>query len=125
MNNTEDLGKAMQLAWRRIKISQSRLWSDWMTVGEGLLEGRRWAMLQAGTNEPQGKGYSMAYGEWLSRYSMLDMDKSDRAKLLQIMEERAAVEEWRATLTDHERRNYNSPTVVWRKWNAATKVKKP
>ena len=53
------------------------------------------------------------------------MDMSDRAKLLQLMEERAAVEEWRATLTDHERRNLNNPVMVWRKWTAATKVKKP
>jgi hypothetical protein len=54
-----------------------------------------------------------------------DMDKSDRAKLLQLMEERPAVEEWRATLTDYERRNLNNPTIAWRKWTAATRVKKP
>jgi hypothetical protein len=36
-----------------------------------------------------------------------------------------AIEEWRSTLTDHERRNLNNPTVAWRKWMAATRVKKP
>jgi hypothetical protein len=40
------------------------------------------------------------------------------------MEERPAVEEWRSTLTDYERRNLNNPVIVWRKWTAATKVKK-
>jgi hypothetical protein len=98
---------------------------DWMNVGEGLLEGRRRAMQRAGTNKPGGKGYIMAYAEWLQRYGVADMDKSDRAKLLQLMEERAAVEEWRATLTDSERRNINNPTIAWRKWTAATRVKKP
>jgi hypothetical protein len=39
--------------------------------------------------------------------------------------ERPAVEEWRATLTDYERRNLNNPIVVWRKWTAATRVRKP
>jgi hypothetical protein len=53
------------------------------------------------------------------------MDKSDRAKLLQLMEERPAVEEWRMGLTDWERRNLNNPVIVWRKWTAATRVRKP
>jgi hypothetical protein len=53
------------------------------------------------------------------------MDKSDRAKLLQLMEERPAVEEWRAQLPDHERLMLNHPLIVWRKWSAATRVKKP
>ena len=55
----------------------------------------------------------------------LDQIPSLRAKLLQLMEERPAVEEWRATLTDYERRNLNNPVTVWRKWTAATRVKKP
>jgi hypothetical protein len=121
----DQIGHAMMLAWGRIKKSQARMWGDWMTIGEGLLEGRRWAMQQAGTNKPEGKGYVMAFAEWLKRYKVDDMDKSDRAKLLQLMEERPGVEEWRATLTDYERRNLNNPTIAWRKWTAATRVKKP
>jgi hypothetical protein len=103
--------------WRRRLLS--------LTVGEGLLAGRQWAMRQAGTNKPEGKGYVTAFAEWLKRYKLDDMDKSDRAKLLQLMEERPAVEEWRASLTDHERRSLNNPVMVWRKWTAATRVQKP
>ena len=106
----EQIGKAMMLAWGRIKKAQARMWGDWMTIGEGLLEGRRWAMQMAGTNKPEGRGYVTAYAEWLKRYRVDDMDKSKRAKLLQLMEERPGVEEWRATLTDYERRNLNNPT---------------
>jgi hypothetical protein len=123
--NLEQIGHAMMLAWQRVKKAQARMWGDWMTIGEGLLEGRRWAMQMAGTNKPEGKGYVMAYAEWLKRYKVDDMDKSDRAKLLQLMEERPGVEEWRATLTDYDRRNLNNPTIAWRKWTAATRVKKP
>jgi hypothetical protein len=65
------------------------------------------------------------YAEWLKRYKVDDMDKSDRAKLLQLMEERPAVEELRMTLADYERRMLNNPVIVWRKWTAATRVKKP
>jgi hypothetical protein len=96
-----------------------------MTIGEGLLEGRRWAMQTADTNKPEGRGYVVAYAGWLKRYRVDDMDKSDRAKLLQLMEERPAVEEWRASLTAAERHNLNNPTIAWRKWTAATRVTKP
>jgi hypothetical protein len=41
------------------------------------------------------------------------------------MEERPAVDKRRDTLPDYERRNLNNPIVVWRKWTAATRVKKP
>lgn len=118
------ISHATMLAWARMKKAQAKTWGEWMTIGEGLIEGRRWAMQQAGADTPQGRGYITAFSEWLKRYKLDDMDASDRAKLLQIMEERAAVEEWRSTLTDHERRNLNNPVMVWRKWTAATKVKK-
>jgi hypothetical protein len=119
------IGRSAMAAWTRIKKAQSRLWADWMVVGEGLMEGRRWAQHKAGVNAPEGKGYVVAYSEWLAKYRLADMDKSDRAKLLQLMDERPAVEEWRAGLTDWERRNLNNPIIVWRKWTAATRVKKP
>src|SRR5262245_62077671 len=121
----ERLGHAMMLAWGRVKKMQSRTWGEWMTIGEGLLAGRQWAMHKAGTKTPQGKGYVLAFGEWLTRYKVTDIHQSDRAKLLQIMEERPAVEEWRATLPEYNRRNLNNPTVAYRKWTAATRVKKP
>jgi len=123
--NSEQIGRAMQAAWTRVKKSEARLWSEWMTIGEGLLEGRNWAMRTAGVNEPAGRGYVTAYAEWLHKYRVDDMDKSVRAKLLNIMEERAAVEQWRETLPVSERRRLNNPDVVYRKWQAATKVKKP
>lgn len=119
------IGKAAMQAWGRIKKSHSRMWGEWMTIGEGLIEGRRWAMHQAGTDKPEGKGYTLAFGEYLKRFKLDDMDKSDRAKLLQLMEERPAIEEWRATLPTNQRRDLNNPTIVWRKWQADTKVKKP
>jgi len=123
--NRDEIGKAMQAAWARVKKSEARLWSEWMTIGEGLMEGRVFAMQVAGVNTPQGRGYVTAYAEWLHKYRVDDMDKSVRAKLLNIMEERPAIEEWRATLAINDRRRLNNPDVVWRKWQAATKVKKP
>lgn len=121
----DQIGRAMMAAWGRVKKSQSRMWGDWMTIGDGLLEGRRWAMQRASTNKPEGKGYVLAFSEWCNRYKITDMHKSDRAKLLQLMEERPGVEDWRMSLPDYDRRNLNHPTVVWRRYTTATRVKKP
>jgi hypothetical protein len=125
IDRIEQVARAMTAAWGRIKKARNRAWGEWMTIGEGLMEGRRWAMQKAGTNKPEGKGYAAAYGEWLARYRVDDMDKSDRAKLLQLMEERPAVEAWRGSLGTEERLNLNNPTSVWRRWHATTRVTKP
>jgi hypothetical protein len=119
------IGRAMMFAWGRVKKAQTRMWGDWMIIGDGLLEGRRWAMNVAGTNRPEGKAFVLAMSEWLKRYHVHDMDASDRAKLIELALERPAVEEWRATLSDYERRSLNNPVVVWRKWTAATRVRRP
>ena len=75
--NLDRIGKAMQAAWSRVKKAQSRMWGEWMTIGEGLLEGRNWAMQVSGVNRPEGRGYVTAYAEWLRRYRVDDMDKSE------------------------------------------------
>jgi hypothetical protein len=117
-SNDDQLGQAAMLAWGRIKRARSRSWSEWMTIGEGMLAGRNWAMHRAETNKPEGKGYALAFNEWLRRWRLHDLNKLDRANLLRVMRERLAIEEWRASLTEHERHKLNNPTVVWRKWNA-------
>jgi hypothetical protein len=119
MTSDDQLAHAAMLAWGRVKRAQSRNWSQWMTIGEGLLVGRKWAMHRAGTNRPEGKGYILAFNEWMRQWRLHDIDRSDRANLLRLMEELPAVEEWRGnTLTEQERRNLNNPTLVWRKWKA-------
>lgn len=118
----EKLGRDMMLAWKRIKSQERKRWGDWMLIGHGLMEGRRLAMKQAGTDRPQGRGYNVAFSEWLTRFKMTDLNESDRAKLFTIMEELPAIEEWRAA--DNERLKINHPTILWRKWRESTKEKK-
>jgi hypothetical protein len=122
--HTNAIELAMTLAWSRVKRTHSRLWTDWLIIGEGLVIGRTWAMRQAQTNRPEGEGYALAFNEWLKQHKMTDLDKSDRAKLLAIMEERAAVEEFRQTLTKQERDLLNNPTALWRKWRAWERPKR-
>jgi hypothetical protein len=77
-------------------------------------------MHQASTNRPMGAAYNMAFGEWLQRYKLHDMDKGDRARLFDVMENVPAIEDWRhRTLTLTDRLKLNHPNAVLRKWQAA------
>lgn len=101
-------------AWKRLKREKS--WGDWLKVGEALLVGREWAMHQSGKNKPEGKGYNFAFGEWLAKHKLDDMDKGVRSRLFNVMDNLGLVEEWRKTLTMSERLALNHPNSVWRKW---------
>ena len=107
-------------AWERLKTDKS--WTDWVAVGEGMMIGRQQAMHEAGTNQPKGKGFNMAFGKWLKDHELDDMDESDRAKLFKIMEHRGEVEQWRETLTLTQRMSLNHPSSVYRKWKGASVV---
>jgi hypothetical protein len=75
-------------------------------------------MRKAGKNEPEGKAYATAFSDWLKAHHFDDIDKSDRAKLLQIMESLEDVEAWRASLSPAERLRLNHPNSVWRAFTA-------
>jgi len=104
-------------AWRRLKREKS--WADWIKVGEALQVGRDWAMNTAGTNRPEGKGYNLAFAEWLNKYRLDDMDKGDRSRLFDVMDNLVAITSWRQTLTLTERLALNHPSSVWRKFKCA------
>jgi hypothetical protein len=104
-------------AWRRLKREKS--WGDWLKVGEALQVGREWAMNQAGTNKPEGKAYTMAFGKWLAKYKLDDMDTRDLSRLYAVMDNLPMIEEWRQRLTLTERLKFNHPNAVLRKWKAS------
>ena len=113
---------------RRGKDAMQRLrrgFDDWMDIAEALQVGRAESMRAAHTNEPKGKRYDKAMGEWLFAQSFHVIDKSARNRLLECLKHRAEIEKWRATLTEGERWRFNHPDTVLRKWKAATIVPDP
>jgi hypothetical protein len=104
-------------AWKRLKKQKS--WNDWLAVGAALLVGREWAMHEAGTNQPKGKGYNMEFSDWLVMYKLDDMDKGDRKRLFDVMDNLGRIEQWRGTLPLIQRLELNHPNSVWRRWKAA------
>jgi hypothetical protein len=103
-------------AWQRLKKDKN--YFDWVKVGEAHQVGREGSMNQAGTNRPQGKGYNIVFAEWLAKYKFDDMDKGDRSRLFELMDNLPQVEAWRQTLTLTERLKLNHPNAVLRKWKA-------
>jgi hypothetical protein len=99
-----------------------------MRMGAGLEYLSKEAMLAAGRNDRRGGRYSKAFNAGLAKYPQYQgpplAEKCTRAALLNIMENRAAVEEWRDNeLTEDQRIAWNHPVIIWRHWKARSKPK--
>jgi hypothetical protein len=104
-------------AWGR--ISNDSTCADWLAVGEALEVGRVESMRAAFTNMPTGSAYKRAMGDWLATNGFDKIDKVSRSHLSSCMDNRGAIEQWRATLTMSQRLKLNHPRSVLRKWKAA------
>jgi hypothetical protein len=106
-------------AWKRVKSHQTKLWSDWtMEIGPALMKARAEAMSVAETNRPIGRGYNTAMSGLLEHYEIADMGETARAHILKVMENLAAVEEWRAKQDDPD--DLNHPSRVWQKYQRSS-----
>jgi hypothetical protein len=115
---TDRIAELGRDAWRRLK--KTKIWNDWLMVGEALMVGRQLAMDEAKTNQPIGRRYNQIFGEWLIHYKLNDMDGSDRKRLFTVMENKHAIEAWRDAKPLRERLMLNHPNVVLRKWRTET-----
>jgi hypothetical protein len=121
--DVDRIGELGRAAWKRLK--KNKTWDDWMAVGEALLCGRHVAMQAAETNRPEGKAYNQYFSQYLTRYGLAEIDKSARAKLLFVMENRGAIEDFRNALPLNIRQEVHHPVTMLRRWQAATRVSKP
>jgi hypothetical protein len=106
-------------AWQWMKKTQARTMQEWLKIGQGFMTGRAWAMRRAGTNQPAGRGYNEAFGEWLVAYKLDDIDQADRSNLFKLMETPAAMA-WRNGLSESKRNALNHPTTILRAYKRAT-----
>jgi hypothetical protein len=102
-----------------------RSYDDWMDIAEALAVGRAEVMAAVHTNQPTGKRYAKAMGEWLLARSFQLINEGTRNRLLECLQHRNEIERWRARLTDTERFRFNHPDTVLRKWKSATVVLDP
>ena len=71
-----------------------------------------------------GRRYSVAFCEWINRHGFDKIPKSTRSVALELNENIAAIEAWRAALTDRGRRRCVHPLSNVRRWRAATRQNK-
>lgn len=102
-----------------------RAWIDWLAIAEALQVGRAGVMRALHTNEPTGRRFEKAMGEWLIVHSFKEIDKGTRSRLLDCLKHKVEIEKWRSRLTDAERFKFNHPDTVLRKWKASTVVPDP
>jgi hypothetical protein len=125
MEDRETRIRRGQEAWQRHIHKGDATWNDWMAIGDALLIGREDAMAAAKTNQPIGSRYNSEFGRWLARHHFDNIDKSDRRHLIEVIENRPAIEAWRETLTQTVRLRLSHPSNVLRKWKAGTEGKEP
>ncbi len=102
-----------------------RAFEDWVAIAKAISVGRAEVMRELHTNEPRGKRYEKAFGNWLVANSFKEIDKGARSRLLDCLKHIAEIEKWRAGLTDSERWKFNHPDSVLKKWKASTAVPGP
>ena len=112
---TRDIEQAAT-AWREKKAGAD--WQGWVLIGRGLEVGRRQIMREVFTNQPAGRAYNEAFGQWLRRNKLDDMDKVTRSHLFECMAHLIEIEAWRATLAQNKRLALNHPSSVLRAWRA-------
>jgi hypothetical protein len=76
-----------------------------------------------GANAPMGRRYSTAFCDWIKQHHFDRMPKSTRSVAIELNENISAIEQWRATLTDKERRRCVHPLSNVRRWRAQNKTK--
>lgn len=98
----EEGHRAMQAAgkaWRAIKITSMRTWTDWtQVVGPGLMKAREEALSVSDSKAPIGSAYNKAMGALLQEYGFgdaLERKRSEvtRADLLHCMDHLRARDE--------------------------------
>lgn len=90
----------------------------WTTIGKALKIGRDVAMRASGVGT--GKHYAKAFYAWADRYGFDGMHKSERWAAVDLAENIEAVEQWRETLPEKERKRLIHPLSNVRRWRRAT-----
>jgi hypothetical protein len=98
-NNTDATVTEGRAAWNRRK-NETGTWEDWVLIGKALAVGKQEALARANKARAVGSKYNKSFSEWLQIHGFDDIDKADRAKLLQIIDKLEEVDEWRANLTE-------------------------
>jgi hypothetical protein len=89
-------------AWQAIGKAES--FEAWRSIGAALAVGKAHALRVTGANRAAGQRYCREFGKWVREYGFDQMPKSTRSVAILLHENAIAIEEWRATLPQRQRR---------------------
>jgi hypothetical protein len=104
--------------WKRIGDANS--FTAWCRIGAALHIGKTHALRTTGANCAWGSTYSRAFNTWMNEYGFGAMRASDRSHAIDLHENLEAIEQWRATLPDKQRRRLQGPQQNVRRWRRET-----
>jgi hypothetical protein len=105
-------------AWQQSAKSGS--FSLWADCGRALQVGRDFALRVTGANRPEGRRYCAEFSQWIEAHGFAGMQKSVHSVAIELAENIEAIEAWRATLPEKQRRRLVHPLSNVRRWRAAT-----
>ncbi|MGO8923927.1 MAG: hypothetical protein ACLQF4_13445 [Xanthobacteraceae bacterium] len=101
-------------------INKAESFDGWKAIGAALAVGKRHALKVTGANAAWGRNYSREFSQWIKQHGFDAMAKSVRSVAIELHENAKAIEAWRATLPERQRRRLVHPLSNVRRWRAAT-----
>jgi hypothetical protein len=105
-------------AWEQIAQAQS--FTAWVSIGRALSVGKQHALHVTGANSARSRRYCLAFSKWMKAHGFSGMTKSVRSVAIELFENIAAIEAWRGTLRERQRRRLIHPLSNVRRWRAST-----
>ncbi len=105
-------------AWHAIGKAES--FEAWKHIGAALAIGKSYALKVTGANAPWGQNYSREFSDWIKQHGFDKMAKSVRSVAIALHENAPAIEAWRATLPEKQRKLLVHPLSNVRRWRKAT-----
>jgi len=115
----EDLDRLRRKALAALNaVVKGRNFEQWLTIGEYIETGRRWAMEISRSNQPKGIRYNQALQVWFARNPHFERDigKDERNDLMRVMENLPAIRHFLDGESPSRRHQLNHPTSVLRAW---------
>jgi hypothetical protein len=106
--------------WEQINKSNSV--ETWLAIGRALCIGKAWALRAANTNKAWGSAYSRLFGQWMAKHGFGAMNKHTRTWAIALYENAAAIERWRSSLSEKDRKRLRDPQSIVRKWRQSCMV---
>jgi hypothetical protein len=106
-------------AWRAIGKAES--FESWRAIGAALALGKARAQRIAGEADNwRDRNYIYEFSKWMRNHGFGSMPKSVRSVAIELYENIQAIEAWRATLPERQRKRLIHPLSNVRRWRAAT-----